>query len=105
VARLMLFVRRPYVLSEQEAVRWIREQAVPLARITPVDRVEITRLQTPALRGCTDSEWLIEMHCRRAEDAVRAARDDACRELVADLRMLRMQPRLVLADGTEPLES
>ncbi len=37
-------------------------------------------------------------------NAARAARDDECRELVADLRLLGMQPRLVVADGTEPIE-
>jgi hypothetical protein len=104
VARLMLFVRRPYVLSEEDAVRWMREQAAPLATVTAVDRVEMTRLQTPALRGGTDWQWLIEMHCERGEDATRAARDDACRELVADLRLLGMHPSLVVGDGTEPLE-
>jgi hypothetical protein len=31
-----------------------------------------------------------------------AVRDQVCRELVADLRLLGMHPRLVLADGGEP---
>jgi len=101
----MLFVRRPYRLSEEEAVRCMREQAAPLTAVTAVDRVEVTRLQVPALRGGTDWQWLIEMHCERGDDAARAARDDACRELVADLRLLGMQPSLVVADGTEPLEA
>ena len=104
VARLMLFVRRPSVLSEQEAVSWMRREAAPLATLTAVDRVEVTRLQAPALRGGTDWQWLIEMHCPSGDDAARAARDDACRELVADLRMLGMQPSLIVADGTEPLQ-
>lgn len=103
VARLMLFVRRPYVLSYEQAVRWMREQAALLAVIPAVDRVEVTRLQSPALHGGADWSWLIEMHCRRGEDAGRAARDDACRELVADLRLLGMHPTLVVAHGTELL--
>ena len=103
VARLMLFVRRPSCLSEEEAVRWMRDQAAPLAAVAQAARVEMTRLQAPALRGGTDWEWLIEMHCDRGEDAVRAARDPACRDLVADLRLLGMRPNLVVADGTEPL--
>jgi hypothetical protein len=100
----MLFVRRPSSLSEDEAVRWMRGQAAPLAAMSHVDRVEVTRLQTPALRGGTDWQWLIEMHCDDGEDASNAARDPACRDLVADLRLLGMQPVLVVADGTEPLE-
>ena len=104
MARLLLFVQRPSVLSDGEATRWMLEQAAPLARIDAVRRVEVTRLQAPALRGGRDWQWLIEMHCERAEDAARAARDEACRDLVADLRLLGMQPSLILADGTEPLE-
>ena len=99
----MLFVRRPRGLSEVDAARWVREQAAPLARASAVDRVELIRLQAPAPRGGVDCEWLIEMHCARGEDAARAARDGACRDLVADLRLLGMQPRLVVADGNEPL--
>jgi hypothetical protein len=104
VARLLLFVQRPYVLSERDATRWMLDQAAPLARIDAVRRVDVTRLQAPALRGGRDWQWLIEMYCERGEDAARAARDGACRDLVADLRLLGMQPSLVLADGTEPLE-
>jgi hypothetical protein len=104
VARLMLFVRRPYVLSEEDAARWMREQASTLARVSAVDRVELIRLQAPALHGGGDCEWLIEMHFERGEDAARAARDDACRDLVADLRLLGMRPQLVVADGAERLE-
>ena len=81
----------------------MREQVALLARMESVRRVEVTRLQAPALRGGRDWEWLIEMYCDRGEDAARAARDDACRDLVADLRLLGMNPSLVLADGNDPL--
>ena len=100
----MLLVRRPYVLSEQEAIRWMREQATALATVGAVERVELTRLQSPALSSGLDCEWLIEMHCARVQDAGRVACDDACRALVADLRLLGMQPRLVVADGIEQIE-
>lgn len=82
----------------------MREQVAPLANMESVLGVEVTRLQTPALRGGRDWHWLIEVHCERGEDAARAARDVACRDLMADLRLLGMQPSLVLADGTDPIE-
>jgi hypothetical protein len=104
MARLLLFVGRPNALSDSEAVRWMREQAAPLTRMEAVNRVEVTRLQTPALRGGRDWQWLIEMYCERGEDAARAARDEVCRDLVADLRLLGMHPSMVLADGTDPLD-
>ena len=104
MVRLLLFVGRPNALSEREAARWMREQVAPLARMEPVTRVEVTRLQAPALRGGRDWQWLIEMHCDDGEDAARAARDEVCRDFVSDLRLLGMRPSLVVADGTEPLE-
>ena len=82
----------------------MREQVAPLTRMERVGRVEVTRLQAPGLRGGRDWQWLIEMYCEDGEDAARAARDEVCRDLVADLRLLGMQPSLVLADGTDPLE-
>jgi hypothetical protein len=100
----MLFVRRPYMLSDDEAVRWMREQAATVAEMRAVERVELVRLQSPALRGGADCEWLVEMHCASGEDAGRAACHDTCRELIADLRLLGMQPRLVVADGAEAIE-
>jgi hypothetical protein len=100
----MLFVRRPYHLSDDEADRWIRIQAAPLAGAAAVDSVRLSRLQAPAARGGGDCDWLIEFHCRGAEEARRAARDEVLRDMIADLRLLGMNPRLVLADGTRPVE-
>jgi hypothetical protein len=98
----MLFVRRPSSLSEREATGWMREQAEQLASAGGVNRVQLIRLRTPALQGGADCEWLIEMHCRGREEAARAARDRACRDLIGDLRLLGMHPRLLIADGSEP---
>jgi hypothetical protein len=98
----MLFVRRPYHLSEDEADRWMRAQAAPLAG--HADGVNVSRLQNPAAGGGGDWDWLIELECEGVEDAARAARGDVLRSLVADLRLLGMRPSLVLAHGTTPLE-
>jgi len=99
----MLFVRRPYHLSEHEADRWMRSQAAALAAARPVKSVELSRLQSPAARSGGDWDWLIEMHLSRAEDALHAAREPVCRDLVGDLRLLGMNPSLLLVDGTRPL--
>jgi hypothetical protein len=104
IARLLLFARRPYHLSDAEADRWMRTQAASLVRIAAVNSVDLSRIDTPAVRGGEGWDWLVEMHVDRGEDGVQAARDPACRDLVADLRLLGMQPSLVLADGTRPLE-
>src|ERR671915_795033 len=105
IARLMLFVRRPYHLSEQEADNWLRGQAVPLAQAATVESVEVSRLHGPGPQGGRDWDWLIEMHCEDAEAARHAAPAEAGRALVAGLPPLGMQPTLVLADTTGPLES
>ena len=100
----MLFIRRPYHLSDDEADRWMREQALPLTEVVAVESVHISRLQAPTARGRGDCDWLIEFQCRGAEDAGRAAREPVLRDMVADLRLLGMRPSLVLADGTRRLE-
>jgi hypothetical protein len=44
------------------------------------------------------------MHCDGVEQAQSAAREEVCRDFVADLRLLGMHPSLVLADATRPLD-
>jgi hypothetical protein len=100
----MLFARRPYHLTQEEADRWMRSQAASLTRSAATSGAHVSRLRAPA-SPAADWDWLIEMHFDDADDAVRAAHIDACRDLVADLRLLGMSPRLVLADATRPLES
>jgi hypothetical protein len=103
ITRLLLFISRPYHLSDQEADRWMRSQAAGLEKGEQVTRVEVSRLLSPAARPGAEWDWLIELHCDGVEGAGRAAREAALRDLVADLRMLGMRPRLVLAEGTRPL--
>jgi hypothetical protein len=78
-------------------------QAASLGSTPGVTAVELSRLQNPSERGAS-WDWLIEMHLEHAADAAKAARANACRELVADLRLLGMQPSLVLVDATRPLD-
>jgi hypothetical protein len=82
----------------------MRKQAASLIHVKAVRSLELSRIDNPALRGGSSWNWLIEMHVDRAEDAVHAARDPACRDLVADLRLLGMHPCLVLADVTQAVE-
>ena len=82
----------------------MRKQAASLADVAAVRSLELSRIDNPAVHGGGSWNWLIEMHLDRAEDAVNAARDRACRELVADLRLLGMHPCLMLAAGTRPVE-
>jgi hypothetical protein len=104
IVRLLLFIRRPYHLSEGEADRWLGSQAASLVGTVAIKDLQVSRLRNPAARGGGDWDWLIEMHCDGVEEAERAAREDVCRDLVADLRLLGMNPSLVLADDTRPLE-
>jgi hypothetical protein len=100
----MLFARRPYHLSQEEADRWMRTEAAPLAEAAAVTIVEVSQLRSPGAHGGDDWDWLIEMTFEDADDAARAAREDVCRDLVADMRLLGMRPSLALVDGTRPLE-
>lgn len=103
MVRLMLFVCRPYFLPAKEARDWMRELAAPLATMG-AERVELVRLGAPGVHSGSDCEWLIEMRYARVEDAARAARNVVCRDLVADLRLLGMRPRVVVADSGEPVQ-
>jgi hypothetical protein len=100
---LLLFARRPYHLSDEEAHGWMSSQAASLASTPFVTSVDLSRLRSASARDA-GWDWLIEMHLARAEDAAGAARGQACRDLVADLRLLGMNPSLVLVDGTLPLK-
>jgi hypothetical protein len=82
----------------------MRAQAASLTGAGAVTSVQVSRLRSPGARISAGWDWLIEMHLARAEDAAGIARDQACRDLVADLRLLGMNPSLVLVDGTLPLE-
>jgi hypothetical protein len=104
IARLMLFVRRPYHLSQEEAERWMRSEAAPLTRSAAVTSVEVSEVRSPGAPGGSDWDWLIEMSFQGADDAARAAREEACRDLIAEMRLLGMHPSLALVDGTRPLE-
>jgi len=101
---LLLFARRPYHLSDEEADGWMRGQAASLSDAPGVAGVELSRLKSPSARAGASWDWLIEMHLEHPEDAAGAVRDAVCQDLVADLRLLGMHPRLVLADGTRPLD-
>ena len=99
----MLFVSRPYHLSDEEADSWMRSQAVAIADVEPVTRMELSTLRSAAGGGAGSGDWMIEIHCEGAAGARQAARAEALRDLVGDLRLLGMQPRLVLADDTQTL--
>ena len=104
MVRLMLFVCRPYSLAAEEARDWMCELAAPLATIG-AECVELVRLGAPGVHSSSDCEWLIEMRYPRVEDAAAAARNGPCSDLVADLRLLGMRPRLVVANTGERLEA
>ena len=104
IVRLMLFVRRPYHLSQEEADHWMRAEVAPLARAVAVTSVEISQLRSPSAPGSSEWDWLIEMSFEAADDASRAAREAVCRDLVADLRLLGMRPSLTLVDSTRAVE-
>jgi hypothetical protein len=104
IARLMLFVRRPYHLSQEQAQHWMRTEVAPLARAAAITRLEVSELRGPGAPSSSDWDWLIEMSFEDAEDAARAAREEVCRDLVADMRLLGMRPSLALAAATRPLE-
>jgi len=100
LARLLLLARGPYRLDEQEAKIWMGRHAMALTELRTVEGVEVSRLGSAASHA-REWDWLIEVHCVNSEDARRTAEAREFRDLMAELRQLGPQPRVVLVSGPE----
>ena len=74
----------------------------PLARLTGfmradgVQRVELKRSVSPALRFSETWSWMLEVYCREVEAEHEAVKDGPGLALLADLRLLGMHPAAAL---------
>jgi hypothetical protein len=98
MARLVLLAQSPPHLDGGETEAWLRKELDALVGEPGVLRVSLSRLESVSLRFARSSDWLIEMECAAAEDAVRATTTSAFRDLFGDLRLIGMHPSLALAN-------
>src|SRR5262245_27471571 len=91
--RVLVAWSRPHHLSADEAERWARTEVQRLLAGAAVGAARLTRLESASPRlGCA-WDWLAEL-----EITVPAGIDaGACADWLADLRLLGMQPVVMLA--------
>ena len=98
MARLVLLAESPPHLDGDQTEAWLRKELDALVGKPGVLRISLSRLESVSLRFARSWDWLIEMECAAAEDAVRATTNSAFRDLYGDLRLIGMRPALALAN-------
>jgi hypothetical protein len=99
VARLVIFWRRPYHLSADEACDWACDQVSRLVRPDTVRHAELTAVRAVSGRHPSECEWMLELHLVPGRDAHDFVDAPAAAAWLADLRQLRLEPRVILVDG------
>jgi hypothetical protein len=98
VDRLLIAWTRPYHLTAAEADAWAQEAAARVAAAAGVRRAELMSLGTASVRHPCDGAWLLELQLGPDDDAHRIANGAPCAEMLLDLRLLGVQPRVALAE-------
>ena len=102
--RLLVICRQPYHLRRQDAETWLAQEVETVLRRDKLQGARLTRLRNPTSETSSSCEWLIEFCVETGASSSALGRGGALRELVADLRLLGMQPTVVLADDREAIE-
>jgi hypothetical protein len=103
MARLVVVWTRPHRLSVEEADAWARREAARLLELDAIERAELTRLQSASMHHPLLWDWMLELHLRDGVDGRAYVDASACLDWLCDLRLLGMQPAVVLVDGTTTL--
>jgi hypothetical protein len=93
---MLIMCRRPLHLPRADAERWIQAEASRLLEDPAVARVRFTPLQSAALAWPRVSDWMLDVEIDPKHSPHDAVRRNSCRELLGDLRMLGMQPSVVV---------
>jgi hypothetical protein len=100
VPRLLVLWSRPRHVTSEEAERWARAEIGALLRSDDVRSAELTRLESASARHGADWSWLLELEV--AGPVPRFVTDGPCADWLGDMRLLGMQPRvMVAADSVE----
>jgi hypothetical protein len=87
----MIVVEHPRHVSTDEAESWLRQQLEAIGG-EGIERVELKRLGSPALRFSEARSWMIQLECRDPASACEAVKAGAGLERLADMRLLGMRP-------------
>jgi hypothetical protein len=98
VARVVIQWKRPYHLSSEEARDWACEQVARLVQSDAVDHAELTHVRGASAGHPSDCDWMLELHVS-SRDVDGLVDEPSSAEWLDDLRRLRLEPRVIIADG------
>lgn len=98
VARLLILFTMPAPLSKEQADAWLHEAVAGLSAHADVERAELSRLGSGSRRHPRKWERMLELELADGADADRWADTGLCCDWLAELRSLRLQPVVLLAE-------
>jgi hypothetical protein len=103
MGRLVVLWTRPYHLSAEEADAWTGRGAARLLGLDGVACVELTRLHSASTDQPSPWDWMLELHLHDGVDGHVCVAAPECADWLCDLRLLGMQPTVVLVEGSTTL--
>jgi hypothetical protein len=100
--RLLVLWSRPRHVTSEEAERWARAEIRSLLRADEVRSAELTRLESASARHGAEWSWLLELEV--AGPATQFVKRRPCAEWLGDMRLLGMQPRVMVAAESVDLD-
>ena len=102
VPRLLVLWSRPRHVSSEEAERWARAEILALLRADDVQSAQLTRVASASARHGAEWSWLLELDV--AGPVTQFVQRRPCAEWLGDMRLLGMQPRVMVAAESVDLD-
>ena len=102
VPRLLVLWSRPRHVTSEEAERWARAEIRALLGAEDVESARLTRIESASVRHGADWSWLLELEV--AGPTSQFVKRRPCADWLGDMRLLGMQPRVMVAAGTVDLD-
>ena len=100
--RLLVLWSRPRHVSSEEAERWAQTEIRALLRADDVQSAQLTRLEGASVRHGADWSWLLELEV--AGPVHQFVKRGPCADWLGDMRLLGMQPRVMVAADSVDLD-
>jgi hypothetical protein len=97
VSRLLIFWTGPRQLKGAQAEAWARSEARRLLEVDGARSAELTRLGSASVGYSADHQWLLEVQLAPDADPRECVEHEIWRTWLGELRLLRLQPRVLLA--------
>ena len=102
--RLIVLCRHPYHVPRDDAEPWLRQELATVLRREGLNCASLTRLTNPSHEWARDFDRLLEFRVRGGRFTSAMGPGGACAELLADLRLLGMEPAVAVADDRDAVE-